>query len=321
MTRNNKKAARRRAERKAANAARSTTKAATDAEVLRRIGEAIAAAGVPCWLDEAAGTITQEFTFFPQDATSYRRDDGQAALRLYIRVTGGGQHVLLSAPSAWPVNSSNRNAVLETALVIQEKARRVRFGYDASEQVLGPHMEVNLHEGDSLGNQVLTGIREVFLAVLFYDGIIRSAMECRNPDPDPRPCLTDFEYKRLGKETFERLAAESSSNFKAVHGEVHSRLQSLGVLHGPKFVEAVVAHLKPVPQTEATVVIHEGGVLGLGCSIGPKFRKAALCQFDDAVNDVLGIKPGRDHHQATEFGTSMLVAENTEPVNREISDA
>ena len=281
------------------------------------------AAGVPCWLDEAAGTITQEFTFFPQDATSYRRDDGQAALRLCIRVTSGGQHVLLSAPSAWPVNSSNKSAVLETALVIQEKARRVRFGYDASEEVLGPHMEVSLHEGDSLGNQVLTGIREVFLAVVFYDGIIRSAMECRNPvpAPDPRPCLTDFEYKRLGKETFDRLRAESISNFKAVNGEVHSRLQSLGVLHGPKFVEAVVAHMKPVPQHEAAVVIHEGGVLGLGRPIGPKFSEAALRQFDDAVNDVLGIKPGRDHHQATDLGTSMLVAENTEPVNREISDA
>lgn len=305
----------------AVDAARSETNVGPDIRILREIGKSLAAVGVPCCLDEAAGNIKQEFTFFPQDATKYRRADGAAVLELNIEVTGDGRHVLLSAPAAWPVNARNKDAVLETALIIQEKSRRVRFGYDPLAKALCPRLEVDLHDGDSVANQALTGIRELFSVVVFYDHIIRSVMECRNPDldRDAQCSITHDNYKRLGQDTFARLHADCVSKFAAVKSEVIARLQSLAVLHNPKVVATIESRIGPIAQSEAAVVIYDRGVLGLGGFVGPKFREAVLRRLDDTVNDVLGMTPCRAQEQTTNEAT--LAAANKEMVNREMSDA
>jgi hypothetical protein len=131
------------------------------------------------------------------DETTYRDGDGDATVRLIVRLAEEGEFVGIFAPRAWSLeNSSHIPAVCMAAARIQCRMKLVRFDLD-EEGYLHPNIEIPLESAPMCAEQLRRAITGILLVIRRFDAVICHARDTGEVDfereaPEPPEPTADI---------------------------------------------------------------------------------------------------------------------------------
>ena len=128
-------------------------------------------------VDERHDAILIGFTCNPEEST-YRDEDGDAYVRLVIRLQEGGEFLSVFAPSAWNIDDClYKAAVFEAIASIQTRYKMLRFDYDPTDGEIRPNIELPVEDSAVTSRQFHRLIHGVLHGIRRFDRVIRHAME------------------------------------------------------------------------------------------------------------------------------------------------
>lgn len=137
------------------------------------------------------------------ERTTFRDEDGDAFLRLVIRIHEEGEFISVFAPAAWNIEENlYKAAVFEAIASIQMKYKMLRFDYDPADGEIRPNIELPLEDSDLTSRQFHRLIHGVMHGVCRFDRVIRRAMETGDVsfddlEDEPQPAEPADETARL----------------------------------------------------------------------------------------------------------------------------
>lgn len=114
----------------------------------------------------------------PSDAAAYRTPDGDATVRLVVRLAEDGEFLSVFSPNAWNLDGCpHRAAVFEAIPAIQSQYKMLRFDYDPADGELRPNIELPLEDAGPTSRQFHRLIHGMLDGIQRFDRVIRHAME------------------------------------------------------------------------------------------------------------------------------------------------
>lgn len=139
----------------------------------------------------------------------YRDAEGEAHVRVVIRLEEDGQYVKVFAPSAYQIPLDDAGPVLQACTMIQWRTKLVQFEYDESDGELRPIVEFPLMDAPMTADQLmrcvtgLVGLLDHYHPVL---ALARDAGEIIFEAADGGPSPVDMLSRLLGGFSPEVLA-------------------------------------------------------------------------------------------------------------------
>jgi len=114
----------------------------------------------------------------PPEGGGYKTPDGDASVRLVIRLVEDGEFLSVFSPNAWNIDDCpHKAAVLEAIPSIQSQYKMLRFDYDPADGELRPNIELPLEDSSITSHQFHRVIHGLLDGIQRFDRVIRHAME------------------------------------------------------------------------------------------------------------------------------------------------
>lgn len=121
------------------------------------------------------GIISVGFRCDPEE-TTYRDEDGDPCVQIFVELHERGEFLSIFAPLAWNLaDCGNLPAVCEALVRIQARMKLIRFDL-GDDGLLRPNIEIPLEKAPLCGEQLQRGIAGVLLVIRRFDPVIRHAM-------------------------------------------------------------------------------------------------------------------------------------------------
>jgi len=128
-------------------------------------------------VDEERDAILIGFNCSNENGT-YRDEDGDAYLRIVIRVLEGGEFLAVFAPNAWNIaDSASKSLILEACVSFQMRYKMLRFDYDPDDGELRPNIELPLENSSLTSQQFHRLVHGVLHGVQQFDRVMRHTIE------------------------------------------------------------------------------------------------------------------------------------------------
>lgn len=128
-------------------------------------------------VDEERDAILIGFNCSNENGT-YRDEDGDAYLRIVIRVLEGGEFLEVFVPNAWNIaDSVSKSLILEACVSFQMRYKMLRFDYDPDDGELRPNIELPLENASLTSQQFHRLVHGVLHGVQQFDKVMRHALE------------------------------------------------------------------------------------------------------------------------------------------------
>lgn len=112
------------------------------------------------------------------ESGGYTTPDGEATVRLVIRVAEDGEFLSVFSPNAWNIDACpHKAAVFEAIPSIQSQYKMLRFDYDPADGELRPNIELPLEDSSITSDQFHRLIHGLLDGIQRFDRVIRHAME------------------------------------------------------------------------------------------------------------------------------------------------
>jgi hypothetical protein len=139
------------------------------------------ASGLSYEADDEASIISVGFRCDPDD-TTYRDEDGDPCVQLFVQLAEDGEFLAIFAPLAWNLDDCDHlPAVCEAVARIQSHMKLIRFDL-GDDGLLRPNIEIPLERAPLCAEQLQRGIAGVLLAIRRFDPVIRRAMDIGEVD-------------------------------------------------------------------------------------------------------------------------------------------
>jgi len=178
-------------------------------------------AGLTYDANEEHKVIAIGFSGEPDD-TTFRDDDGDPHVQVYVRLVEKGEFCAAFVKGAWPLaDCEHRAAVCEAAARIQATMKLIRFDLQDDDR-LQPNIEIPLEKAPMCAEQLHRAIAGLLIAVRQFDPVIRHAMTTGEVDLDlaqedmPEPPADITRILELGEsagglDALERLLGDSDA--------------------------------------------------------------------------------------------------------------
>lgn len=141
------------------------------------------ASGLSYNANEEAEIIGVGFRCDPGE-TTYRDEDGDPRVELFVELHERGEFLAVCAPLAWNLaECENLPAVCEALVRIQAHMKLIRFDL-GDDGMLRPNIEIPLEKAPLCAEQLQRGIAGVLLAIRRFDPVIRHAIDNGEVDLD-----------------------------------------------------------------------------------------------------------------------------------------
>lgn len=114
----------------------------------------------------------------PPDEHEYKTPDGDAMVRLVIRLAENGELLSIFSPNAWNIDDCpDKGIILECIPAIQSQYKMLRFDFDPADGELRPHIDLLLEDSTLTSRQFHRLIQGLIESVRRFDRVIRPAMD------------------------------------------------------------------------------------------------------------------------------------------------
>jgi len=114
----------------------------------------------------------------PPDEDEYKTPDGDAMVRLVIRLAEDGEFLSIFSPNAWNLDDCPyKEIILECIPAIQSQYKMLRFDFDPADGELRPNIDLPLEDATLTSRQFHRMIQGLIESVRRFDRVIRPAME------------------------------------------------------------------------------------------------------------------------------------------------
>lgn len=128
-------------------------------------------------VDEERDAILIGFNCSNENGT-YRDEDGDAYLRIVIRVLEGGEFLAVFVPNAWNIaDCVSKSLILEACVSFQMRYKMLRFDYDPDDGELRPNIELPLENASLTSQQFHRLVHGVLHGVQQFDKVMRHTIE------------------------------------------------------------------------------------------------------------------------------------------------
>lgn len=109
--------------------------------------------------------------------STYRDEDGEAYVRMVIRIQEDGDFLSVFVPNAWNIDACpHKAAVFEVLTCIPAQYKMLRFDYDPTDGEIRPNIELSLEDSSITSRQFHRMVIGVLQGIQRFDRVIRRAM-------------------------------------------------------------------------------------------------------------------------------------------------